>query len=126
MSEISCPSCAGTGDRLGDRPGRVYDCVPCRGSGIKPDDEWRERAACVNASSDTFFITRGNPASIAQALEYCAECPVTAECLDYIMALPGGFRELGVWGGTTPAQRRRLAKSRPTVHPQRYLTDLRS
>lgn len=75
-----------------------------------PELSWRTRAACRGVNSDVFFTTRGDPARVAEALEYCAVCPVTDECLDYAMAMPTGFRELGVWGSTTPKQRRRLRR----------------
>lgn len=36
---------------------------------------------------------------------FCLGCPVTAECLEN--ALTGG-EEHGIWGGTTPTERRRI------------------
>ena len=71
---------------------------------------WRESAACLDVDSDVFFTTRGDPAQVRAALEYCIVCPVSDPCLDYVMTLPRGFRELGIWGGTTPKQRRQLRR----------------
>jgi WhiB family redox-sensing transcriptional regulator len=39
----------------------------------------------------------------------CAVCPVSADCLTY--ALPEA-RLMGVWGGTSERERRRIRKSR--------------
>lgn len=73
---------------------------------------WRMSAACRGVNSDVFFTTRGDPARVDEALAYCAICPVTRECLDYAMSMPTGFRELGVWGATTPKARRRLSRKK--------------
>lgn len=73
------------------------------------DQPWRASAACRTQAPDTFFPT-GDTAAVAQlteaALRICATCPVQAPCLDAALRLR---IEHGVWGGTTPAMRRRLA-----------------
>lgn len=70
-----------------------------------PDDggSWRVRAACHDPDIDPeiFFPDPGGSASHAKKV--CRRCPVTAECLRY--ALDRG-REAGVWGATTPEERR--------------------
>lgn len=62
---------------------------------------WEDDAACRGASPAPFFPEQGQTA--AQAKEVCARCPVRQQCL----AANLGERE-GVWGGTTPAERRRI------------------
>jgi Transcription factor WhiB len=42
-----------------------------------------------------------------QARVICAECEVQGECLEFALRDPEET-EFGVWGGTTPGQRRRL------------------
>lgn len=63
------------------------------------------RVAC-EADPAAWWATRKSPASAelqAAAVEACSWCPVVGLCRDY--ALAAGERE-GVWGGTTPADRR--------------------
>jgi len=68
--------------------------------------DWRDRAACRNIDTATFYRHRGE--SIEDAREVCRRCPVRAECLDY--ALSTG-QKYGVWGGMSERQRR-LMKAR--------------
>ena len=53
--------------------------------------------------------TAGDPrlknAAIETAREICMECPVLDKCLKV-----GLFEEYGIWGGTTPEQRRRIRR----------------
>ncbi len=70
--------------------------------------DWKNQAACAGYPDDLFF-----PASEAEerltetALEVCASCQVTSECLDY--ALESNQRS-GIWGGTTEKERRSLRR----------------
>ncbi|MGP3963259.1 WhiB family transcriptional regulator [Nonomuraea sp. 3N208] len=69
---------------------------------------WSAYAACQDADPGLFFpITwddhPGQPND--QARRICQGCPVQQACLDW--ALRTGEPE-GMWGGTTPAERRRL------------------
>ncbi|TMK81786.1 MAG: WhiB family transcriptional regulator, partial [Actinobacteria bacterium] len=43
----------------------------------------------------------------AEALSICATCPVRAQCLDYAIR---NRETYGIWGGTTPDQRRRIRR----------------
>lgn len=71
---------------------------------------WRTHAACLGADGDVFFIegSRGRGGYKA-AKAICAECYVTADCLDY--ALQHRLEE-GVWGGLSPRERRRVRTRR--------------
>ena len=78
---------------------------------------WRERAACREPGVDPelfFPVSELGPAAlqITAALVVCARCPVAAQCLDW--ALRAG-EPAGVWGGTTPGERRRLRRARRRV-----------
>jgi WhiB family redox-sensing transcriptional regulator len=70
---------------------------------------WQREAACrglgVEESRAIFFPSRGE--SIDEAKAICRHCPVTQECLDFALA----NRCIGVWGGTTERQRRRLRRN---------------
>lgn len=76
---------------------------------------WRAQAKCLCADPALFFPERyqgarrlpgGNhdPGVTRRTInEYCVPCPVRSECL------AEGLKErFGVWGGTTPKERRRL------------------
>jgi WhiB family redox-sensing transcriptional regulator len=72
----------------------IADLVPER-------PKWMLRARCINEPADTFFPERGDITTTARRI--CSVCPVRAECLAY------GMRENhGIWGGTTPRERRAL------------------
>ncbi|MGH9068209.1 MAG: WhiB family transcriptional regulator [Acidimicrobiales bacterium] len=70
------------------------------------DQSWKAEAACRGMDPGRFVLPLPNRsmrpgpsrmAAIDAALAVCAECPVTAECLDF--ALEARERH-GVWGGT--------------------------
>jgi WhiB family transcriptional regulator, redox-sensing transcriptional regulator len=72
--------------------------------------EWHERAACMGAGSALFFPAEGASAGeLTRAVidDYCAQCPVIAEC-----NAAGTHERYGVWGGTTRPERRRLRRGR--------------
>jgi WhiB family redox-sensing transcriptional regulator len=72
--------------------------------------DWAIEGACANSDSTLFFPEDGD---YGPALEVCKACDVRSECLAH--ALTQNEAE-GVWGGTTPSQRktlrRRLQKDR--------------
>jgi|FLYN01.1.fsa_nt_gi WhiB family redox-sensing transcriptional regulator len=69
--------------------------------------DWQERARCRDHDVGLFFPEKGETAWTAKRI--CMGCGVRQECLEY--ALRRGEAE-GIWGGLTPAERRRLARSR--------------
>jgi WhiB family redox-sensing transcriptional regulator len=89
--------------------------------GLQPDAEaahWTGRAACRARGTDPelfFPVSETGLAAhrqVAQAKAVCARCPVADQCLDW--AVRAGEPE-GIWGGTTPAERRRLRRRRLRV-----------
>ncbi|KAB2348408.1 WhiB family transcriptional regulator [Actinomadura rudentiformis] len=75
------------------------------------EDHWTDRAICRGADPDLFFPI-GYSAEVLQeqqrqAKEICGNCPVTADCLSW--ALKVGEPD-GIWGGTTPEERRHLRR----------------
>jgi len=75
-----------------------------------PPRPWMDRAACVDVAISVFYPEEG--ADLMEALLICGSCPVRADCLEYAITT----RERhGVWGGTTPEQRRSLVLQRPVT-----------
>lgn len=78
---------------------------------VVDDQAWRERAACRGEEPELFFpVGASGPAlrQIEQAKEVCRHCPVIAQCL--AAALANG-EDAGIWGGTTPEERRLMRRS---------------
>jgi len=69
---------------------------------------WEQEALCAQVDSELFFPEKGK--SGYQAKRICAQCPVTAQCLEFALSYP--FTVAGVWGGTTESQRRRMYRER--------------
>lgn len=81
-------------------------------------EHWTDLAACRAADVDPelfFPISTTGPAldQVAEAKRVCASCPVKPDCLAW--ALRAG-ESAGIWGGTTPEERRYLRlKPLPTA-----------
>ena len=63
--------------------------------------EWVDDALCAQTDPELFFPNKGIAPTAAKAT--CRACPVRAECLQAALAVPSLD---GVWGGTTPMERR--------------------
>lgn len=68
--------------------------------------EWMNRALCREVGGDLFFPDSGGDPTDAKRV--CRRCPVNTQCLDYALQ----FSVLGVWGGTTECERRRMRRER--------------
>lgn len=79
-------------------------------SRTQPEHDWVKRAACAKISRDLFFPGQGENEKIAEAKAICHRCPVTYECLVTQLEAAKGVADHGVWGGTTPVERRRIRK----------------
>jgi WhiB family redox-sensing transcriptional regulator len=73
---------------------------------------WWPRAACQAADPDLFFpISRaGNDGQEECAKQVCGRCPVKTDCLAYALAAGPGL--LGIWGGTSEADRAELRRAK--------------
>jgi WhiB family transcriptional regulator, redox-sensing transcriptional regulator len=67
------------------------------------DPAWRTRGLCQSVDPETFFPAPSEPADAAVSL--CRTCEVQGPCLAW--ALDVGDCH-GVWGGTTPRERRAM------------------
>lgn len=68
--------------------------------------DWREAGACLGADPDLFFPisqTGLTLAQIARAKSVCSGCEVRLACLRFAVETK---ERHGIWGGTTPDERR--------------------
>ena len=72
------------------------------------DRSWQEFSNCLGVDPDLFFPDREDVQGVARAKAVCATCPVREDCLAFAVELN---QSEGVWGGHTPAERRRLRRS---------------
>lgn len=71
---------------------------------------WHPDAACRGQDPNLFFPTHGKHGQTnAVALALCADCPVREPCLRFALEQPEAT-DIGIWGGTTRLQRKRLRR----------------
>jgi hypothetical protein len=78
----------------------------------KTADEWKMLAECGPGDTELFFSK--DPMEKRAALAICADCPVVSECLAEAMSQERGVDlhgRYGIRGGTTPVERRELART---------------
>lgn len=98
------------------------------------DEPWMDRGACVGEDPDLFhppmrFDNKANDWEPARAI--CDSCDVRVACLEYALGYERGRDRncrFGFWGGHTPAERARLARTRPAPNtprtcPQNHVVD---
>jgi len=78
----------------------------------RPDDTWRDQAACVGADPRLFTDPRPDTNDTRHAIQHCHACPVRQACLTTALAHHPDA-DVGIWGGTTPEARRTM-RHRPT------------
>jgi WhiB family transcriptional regulator, redox-sensing transcriptional regulator len=67
------------------------------------DAAWRTRGVCQSVDPETFFPAPSEPADAAVAL--CRTCEVQGACLAWALEVGDCH---GVWGATTPRERRAM------------------
>jgi hypothetical protein len=69
--------------------------------------DWQAGAACAGADPSLFHGPRSGTGGWRP---YCARCPVADVCLYYALVCEADAAgRHGIWGGTTPATRQRIA-----------------
>ena len=64
---------------------------------------------CVSADPEAFFPERGSDAKhTAAARKVCSTCPYIGVCREWAIE----NNEIGVWGGTTEIERKRIRRMR--------------
>lgn len=71
---------------------------------LLPREDWMDRANCLTADPETFFLERSESAEPAKRI--CARCEVIVPCLR--LAIQENHR--GIWGGLTEKERRALGQ----------------
>ena len=74
-----------------------------------PRNSWRDDAACVEYPAE-WFTGPHEPGDTQRAIDVCTTCPVKQPCLEAALSIEVSA-DLGIWGGTTPAARRRIRRS---------------
>ena len=69
---------------------------------------WRDNARCVGMATEIFFPESLTEARFDKALSICASCPVKDQCLMLVIELDDVDDRWGVFGETTPKQRRHI------------------
>lgn len=71
--------------------------------------DWMDGALCAEVGGDYHFPEVGANHDVKVAKKICGQCTVQRECLSYALSYSG---ILGVWGGTTEGERRRMRRRR--------------
>jgi WhiB family redox-sensing transcriptional regulator len=85
---------------------------------ISEDTTWMLEAHCRGVDPDKFFPTDG--AGVEAIQRMCSACPVQTECLEYALF---NRIELGVWGGVSARERRRILRRRRQLAGTSELAD---
>ena len=75
-------------------------------------ESWRQIGSCRDSDPNLFYpLGRGRSAleQTEVAKSICRACPSRAPCLAFALATR---QDLGVWGGTSPEDRRELIRAR--------------
>jgi WhiB family redox-sensing transcriptional regulator len=77
---------------------------------VQPRPNWFDDAAC-KGEDPAWWHPDGhdNQTRAAKAIAICRRCPVQRDCLEHALAAD---EWLGIWGGTQPADRHKLAATR--------------
>lgn len=78
-----------------------------RVKGAEMDIAWRSLGACRGLDPEIFFPETDE--QVEQALEICLSCDVRVACLEHALT---SREKVGVWGGTTDKDRRRIIRQR--------------
>jgi WhiB family redox-sensing transcriptional regulator len=71
------------------------------------DGRWRVRASCRGLDPALFFPDSDEGPAAQRAQQVCMPCPVREQCLQEAL---GNKETYGIWGGTTPRDRRRILR----------------
>ena len=70
---------------------------------------WRDHGGCRGLDPEIFYPPEDDEVAAEPAKAICAVCPVRETCLEYALTRR---EKIGVWGGMTERERRRLIRQR--------------
>ncbi len=73
---------------------------------------WRDNAKCRETNPSWFFpvgVTGDAEIQIRRVKEFCSNCPVSLECLEFALRTN---QEYGIWGGKDEEERRIIRRIR--------------
>lgn len=76
--------------------------------GLAPPELPGARCARRDHDPELWFPANGDRAAAKRAKAICWSCPVRAACLEWAL---GANERTGIWGGTTPNERRELRRA---------------
>lgn len=71
---------------------------------------WIDAAACRGMDTEIFFANPGEAERVRHVKAVCSDCPVVEQCLE--LGLSQSYDNFGIFGGTTPGERRRIRRER--------------
>jgi WhiB family transcriptional regulator, redox-sensing transcriptional regulator len=71
------------------------------------DIKWRQLGACKGLEASIFYPDEGDDAEDAKQI--CMGCGVRVACLEHALV---AREKVGVWGGATERERRRIVRQR--------------
>lgn len=75
-------------------------------------ETWMQDALCAQVDPELWHPEKGGHNG-AEAIKICKRCPLQQECLEYALRMEVGVTgRYGIYGATTPMQRRRIAQQR--------------
>lgn len=76
---------------------------------VDNDTDWMKNSKCHPDDGITWFPEVGHARQVAEAKEFCQDCPVQKRCLEWVL---NNEIMYGVWGGSSPKERERILHSR--------------
>jgi hypothetical protein len=70
---------------------------------------WTDRALCAEIGVEPYFN------NYERAKASCLGCPVLNECLEWALGFDEWMDQYGIFGGTSPSERKRLRREREQV-----------
>jgi hypothetical protein len=77
---------------------------------------WKQLANCKSSDPSIFFFDEDDVSTRELAMKLCGGCKVKMDCLQYALEKKEAF---GIWGGMTPAERRKVKRINGTVSEDR-------
>jgi WhiB family transcriptional regulator, redox-sensing transcriptional regulator len=79
---------------------------------LRPPGGWIQQAACYGTNPQLFFPEDKGHGTYDAAKAICSQCPVRQACLDYAINTFDAHHDWGMWGGTTPRERRDIRRAK--------------